>query len=103
MIYCLAALPEASFDVLRDIFLLFSKADLKGQGIPHSKKGIISKPPDLKASNFKCLKGIELPVGHRLLQNSKKSKHLYKKCLVNVVQSNNFTKYIKVLLKVLIE
>ena len=71
MIYCLAALPEASFDVLRDIFLLFSKADLKGQGIPHSKKGIISKPPDLKASNFKCLKGIELPVVHRLLTELK--------------------------------
>ena len=71
MIFYLAGLPEASFDALKDIFSLFSKGKLKDQSISHSKKGTASKPPDLKASNFKCFRGIELSVVNRLLMELK--------------------------------
>ena len=71
MIFYLAALPDESFDALKDIFLLYSKGKLKDQNVSHSKKGTASKPPDLKASNFKCLRGIEPSVVNRLLTELK--------------------------------
>ena len=67
MIFYLAGLPEASFEALKDIFSMFSKGQLKDQSVSHSKKGTASKRPDLKASNFKCFRGIELSVVNRLI------------------------------------
>ena len=71
MIFYLAALPDTSFDILKDIYILYSKGKFKDQSISHSKKGTASKPPDLKASNFKCLRGIEPSVVNRLLTELK--------------------------------
>lgn len=71
MIFYLASLPDNSFNALKEIFSLFSKGKLKEQTVSHSKKGTASKPPDLKASNFKCLRGIELSVVNRLLMELK--------------------------------
>ena len=42
---------------------------LKGQQISRSKKGTMTKPPDLKGSNFKGLRGIDSDSVLRLLQD----------------------------------
>jgi len=44
-------------------------AQLKGQKVPRSKRGVTSKPPDLKGSSFKCLRGIEFDAVYKLLQS----------------------------------
>lgn len=67
MIYFLASLPKESFDVVKIIYTKFVNAELKSQTVPRSKKGTTAKLLDLKGSQFKCLRGIELPDVHRLL------------------------------------
>lgn len=67
MIYFLASLPNESFDLLRDIFVKFVNAELKSQTVPRSKKGTTAKQLDLKGSQFKCLRGVELSDVQRLL------------------------------------
>ena len=47
---------------MKQIFSIFSTAKLKAF---HIQKSTVFKPPDLKASNFKCLRRIELTVVHR--------------------------------------
>lgn len=40
---------------------------LKGQKVPRAKKGVQSKPLDLKGSNFRCLRGVSELTVHKLL------------------------------------
>lgn len=63
MIFYLSSLPNQSFDVLKQVYY----AELKSQSVPRSKKGTIGKHLDLKGSQFKCLRGLEVPEVHRLL------------------------------------
>ena len=58
MIFYLASLPCEAYSALTTIYQKFSEGGLKGQHIPRSKKGTLAKPPDLKGSKFKCLRGI---------------------------------------------
>ena len=58
LIFYLASLPSSSFKAVSTIFDKFSKGTLKGQKVPRAKKGVTSKPLDLKGSNFRCLRGI---------------------------------------------
>ena len=66
MVIHLAALPANTFAIIRSIFDLHSKGQLKGQKLPKSKK-TPPKPLHLKGSNFKCLRGIEPSVAESLL------------------------------------
>ena len=70
MIY-LAALPANLFSTLKEVYRLYAKAKLKGQVLPHTKKGTAAKPPDLMASNCKC---VEASVVSRLLAELKDCK-----------------------------
>lgn len=47
MIFFLASLPSISYRKLCTIYQKFGEGTLKGQHIPRSKKGTLSKPPDL--------------------------------------------------------
>ena len=67
MIFFLASLPSHSYNKLCEVYKKFSEGTLKGQHIPRSKKGTLSKPPDLKGSKFKCLRGVPLQDVSRLL------------------------------------
>lgn len=69
MIFYLASLPAASFHLAEKIFTMYATAQLKGQKVPRSKRGVTSKPPDLKGSSFKCLRGIEFDAVYKLLQS----------------------------------
>ena len=91
--FYLAALPPDAFDTLRQIYDLHTKAKLKGQTLSHSKKGTAAKPPDLKASNFKCLRGIEPSVVGRLLCE-------LKDCKISLRELSGECKSIKQLQKV---
>ena len=52
----------------REDIAMYATALLKGQKVPLSKRGVTSKPPDLKGSSFKCLRGIEFDAVYKLLQ-----------------------------------
>ena len=93
MIFYLAALPANSFSTLKQIYCLHTKAKLKGQVLSHTKKGTAAKPPDLKASNFKCLRGIEASVVSRLLCE-------LKECKISIRELSSECKSIKQLHKV---
>ena len=68
MVFYLSALPEETFTILKDIFSLHATGGLKrDKSNSRSKKTASLKPVDLKASNFKCLRGIEQSVVSRLL------------------------------------
>ena len=69
MVFYLASLPNGIFKTVEKMFLLYSKGQLKGQKIPRSKKSVAAKPPDLKGSKLKCLRGVDLEVGHKLLKD----------------------------------
>lgn len=66
MIFFLASLPKAAFDVVSGIFRTFAEGKLKDQTIPRSKKGIKSLP-ELKGSAFKAFRGLDPSTIHRLL------------------------------------
>ena len=68
MLFWLASLPAASFHLTEKIFAMYATALLKGQKFPRSKRGVTSKPPDLKGSSFKCVRGIEFDAVYKLLQ-----------------------------------
>ena len=68
MIFYFASLPSALYQLAEQVFHKFRDAELKGQKVPRSKKGVHSKPPDLKGSSMKCLRGIEPDMVHDLLQ-----------------------------------
>ena len=53
---------------------MFAKGTLKSQHVPRSKKGTLVKPPDLKGSKFKCLRGISDDDVLRLLQELSEEK-----------------------------
>lgn len=69
MVFYFASLSTASYKIAKQVFYRFSNAELKGQKVPRSKKGVHSKPPDLKGSTMKCLRGLEPNVVHDLLQS----------------------------------
>ena len=54
---------------------MFAKGTLKSQHVPRSKKGTLVKPPDLKGSKFKCLRGIFDDDVLRLLQELSEEKN----------------------------
>ena len=54
---------------------MFAKGTLKSQHVPRSKKGTLVKPPDLKGSKFKCLRGISDDDVLRLLQELSEEKN----------------------------
>ena len=68
MIFYLASLSCKSFDALLTIYQKFAEGSLKGQHVPRSKKGTLAKPPDLKGSKFKCLRGISEDIVCHLLR-----------------------------------
>ena len=68
MVFYFASLPSASYKLAEQVFRKFRDAELKGQKVPRSKKGVHSNPPDLKGSSMKCLRGIEPTMVHDLLQ-----------------------------------
>jgi hypothetical protein len=74
MIFYLSSLPNGTFEVLKQVYSMFMEAELKSQSVPRSKKGTTGKLLDLKGSQFKCLRGIEVPEVHRLLIELKNSK-----------------------------
>lgn len=95
MMFYLSSLPEDTFVILSKIFEMFSDADLKGQHVPRSKKGTTAKLPDLKGSQFKCLRNIEKDMVHTLLEEVSERKmsmkELSSECasikLINKVQA----------------
>ena len=58
MVFFLASLSCEAYDYLTTVYQMFSDGVLKGQHVPRSKEGTLAKPPDLKGSKFKCLRGI---------------------------------------------
>ena len=71
MVFYLASLPRETFFLIKQIYSKFVSAELKAQQVPRCKKGTVAKPLDLKGSQFKCLRGIDLPDVHRLLDEVK--------------------------------
>ena len=54
---------------LKELFIYSEMLhELKAQKVPRSKKGVHSKPPELKGSSLKCLRGIAPDVVHDLLE-----------------------------------
>ena len=68
MIFFLSSLQLKSFRLLQQIYDKFSNAELKAQVVPRSLKGTITKQPDLKGSQFKCLRGVDVSEIYRLLK-----------------------------------
>lgn len=68
MVFFLASLPCEAYQALTTIYQKFSNGSLKGQHIPRSKKGTLAKPPDLKGSKFKGLRGVADDVVCHLLR-----------------------------------
>ena len=69
MVFYFSSLPAKIFDLAGQIFLQYSSADIKGQKVPCTRKGVCSKPLDLKGSTLKCLRGVDLSMVKKLLQN----------------------------------
>lgn len=68
MVLCIASLPATVFSLAERIFQQYSNANVKGQKLPRSKKGVTSTSLDLKGSTLKCLCGIDLSMVEKLLQ-----------------------------------
>lgn len=62
-IFYMAALPPDSYDMLKQIYYLHTKAKLKGQTLSHSRKRTAATPPDLKASNFSAIGALSFSRG----------------------------------------
>lgn len=69
MVFYIASLPATIFGLAERIFQQYSNANIKGQKVPRSKKGVGSTSLDLKGSTLKCLRGIDLSMVEKLLQN----------------------------------
>ena len=93
MIFYLAVLPANMFSTLKEVYNLYAKAKVKGLVLSHTKTGTAAKPPDLKASNFKCLRGVEALVVSRLLAE-------LKNCKISLRELTSECKLIKQLQKV---
>ena len=74
MIFYLASLPSQAYEYLKIVYKKYSKGNLKGQHVPRSKKGTVAKPPDLKGSKLKCLRGVGEDVVCRLLEELSEGK-----------------------------
>ena len=74
MVFFLASLPSKAYDYLKIVHKKYREGKLKGQHIPRSKKGTVAKPPDIKGSKFKCLRGVTEDVVCRLLQELSEGK-----------------------------
>ena len=55
IVFYLASLPVTLFALVERVFQQYSDANIKGQKVPRSKKGVSSKALDLKGSTLKCL------------------------------------------------
>ena len=66
MVFHLACLPTATFDHIRSIYEQYAHGSLKGQKVSKAKQAS-AKPPDLKGSNFKCVRGMDPDTVHTLL------------------------------------
>ena len=84
MIFNLSSLPAESFSSLSNIYKIYADGKLKGQHVPRSKKGTMSKPPDLKGSKFKGLKGMDSSSAIRLLKEVEDGKVTLKKLPLSV-------------------
>ena len=60
MIFFISSLPCEAFKHVQQIFRCFRDGGLKGQKVPRSKSGIGRTALELKAANFKCLRGIPM-------------------------------------------
>ena len=67
MIFFLASVPNRTFVVLENIFMMYSRGQLKDQVVTKSKKGICSFPK-LKGSAFKLFRGLDTNVVYEVLQ-----------------------------------
>lgn len=75
MVFYIASLPATVFSLAERIFQQYSNANVKGQKVPRSKKGVTSTSLDLKGSTSKCLRGIDLSMVEKLLQKVAKGAH----------------------------
>lgn len=62
--FFLAGLPKETFSVAEQVFDLYSMGEIKGQT---AKRGSLGKKLDLKGSNFKHARGLNVTVVHELL------------------------------------
>ena len=67
MIFFLASVPNRTFVLLENVFMMYSQGQLKDQVVAKSKKGICTFP-ELKGSAFKPFRGLEASVVHDLLE-----------------------------------
>lgn len=73
MVFHLASLPTPTFDHVRSIYEQYAHGSLKGQKISKAKQAS-AKQPDLKGSNFKCIRNIDLDTVHALLSEVSQGK-----------------------------
>ncbi|MCG8624171.1 MAG: hypothetical protein MJE68_19530 [Proteobacteria bacterium] len=62
----MACLPTSTFDHVRSIYEQYAHGSLKGQKVSKAKQAS-AKQPDLKGSNFKCVRGMDPNTVHTLL------------------------------------
>ena len=62
--FFLASLPKDTFAVGERVFELYSIGEIKGQT---TKRGTLGKKLDLKSSNFKQARGVDVIILHELL------------------------------------
>ena len=63
-VFFLASLPKEMFMAAEEVFNLYSTGGIKGQV---AKRGTLGKKLDLKGSNFKHARGIDVTTLHQLL------------------------------------
>ena len=63
-VFFLASLPKETFTVAKQVFELYSMGEIKGQS---AKRGTLGKKIDLKGSNFKHARGLDMTLVHQLL------------------------------------
>lgn len=92
MVFFLASLPNDSFSLLEEIYVKFGEGELKSQTIPRSKKGTAAKRLDLKGSQLKCLRGMEVTEVHRLLSEVNDQEISFKEMSSECVAIKNMQK-----------
>lgn len=93
MIFFLSSIQSESFTTLAKVYRLYADGQLKGQHVPRSKKGTLSKPPDLKGSKFKGLRGLDCADVKRLLRE-------VEECTISLNELSSECSSIKKLVKV---
>lgn len=63
-VFFLASLPKETFSAAEEVFNLYSMGEIKGQVV---KRGTLGRKQDLKGSNFKQARGLDVAVIHQLL------------------------------------